>query len=146
MNILSENSRIIELNRKRAGVSYNNLKEYLNMDSIDKTSKNKMKSYCRKLPVLIKTNGLLAALSFLKGKSKVKKEDGKEGKNEYFYIYSWIESWLNSMEYISEGEIDNDKNIIEKIINANSTNYSIYTKEAIEISIWYKRHVEAMIK
>ncbi|AKA67811.1 type III-B CRISPR module-associated protein Cmr5 [Clostridium scatologenes] len=138
---MSENSKIININRLRAGISYNNLKDYLNMDNINEINRNKVKSYCRKLPVLIKTNGLLSALSFIKG--KVKKENEKE-KNEYFYIYSWIESWLNYIEYTDKSNLHND--IIEKIINANSASYRIYTKEAIEISVWYKRHAEAMIK
>ena len=139
---MSQNSSIIDLNRKRAGMSYVNLMDYLNQinnktnnNEEKNSSRKKMKSYCRNLPVLIKTNGLLNALCFIKGKSKIEKE-----KNEYSYIYDWINTWFHEIGYY-----DDQKDIIEKLLDLKNSEYYIYTKEAIEISNWYKRNAEAMI-
>lgn len=129
---MDNNSIIVDLNRKRAGVSYLNLKSYLDEDR-DKDEK-KMKSYCRKLPILIKTNGLIDTLCFIKGK-------GKKEKNEYSYIYEWIQNWFEEMEYCNC-----EKDIIEKLLELNNNQYYIYTIEAMEISNWYKKNAEAMIE
>lgn len=128
-------SRILDLNRNRASISYSNIKEFLDNNKDDDNIKKKMKSYCRKLPVLIKTNGLLATILFIKNKS-----NSDEKKNAYSYIYSWIDSWFN------EFKEDKSKNLIETIIDLDAYKYSLYTKELIELSIWYRRHVDAMIK
>lgn len=133
---MTEESKIIDLNRKRAGLSYINLVEFLNNPDITEESKKKMRGYCRKLPVLIKTNGLLKTLTFIKGKCK----DEEYKRNEYDYIYTWLLDWIKTLD-----DNKDEKNIFDKLINMENEKYSIYTKEVIEISLWYKRHAEAMI-
>lgn len=134
---MSQNSKIIDLNRKRAGESYINFNSYLSND-ITKENKKKMRSYCRKLPVLIKTNGLLTTLSFIKAKTN--------DENEYSYIFSWLKSWLNGLNNDNKEKNEEKEDIIKKLTEMDNYKYMIYTKEAIEISIWYKRHAEAMIE
>lgn len=128
------NSIIVDLNRKRAGVSYLNLKNYLGEDR--EKDEKKMKSYCRKLPILIKTNGLVDTLCFIKGKGK-----NKEKKNEYSYIFDWITDWFKEIGYCSD-----KKDIIEQLVELNNNQYYIYTMEAMEISSWYKKNAESMIE
>lgn len=140
---MNKNSIIVDLNRKRAGISYINIKDYLNNieekfknnENKLKDSRNKMKSYCRRLPVLIRTNGLLNALCFIKGKIK---DDGS--KSEYSYLYNWINSWFNEIDYCDR------QDIVDQILSLSNSEYYIYTKEAIEIANWYKINAEAMIK
>lgn len=128
---MDNKSRIIDLNRKRAITSYINLKRFLKDCNINDNNKKRMRSCCRKLPLLIKNNGLLNTLNFIKEKDN--------GKNEFSYLYSWIEDWLNRIED------DHGGDIIKKLVTLDNNGYYIYTKEAIQISIWYKRHAESMI-
>lgn len=119
------NNRIIDLNRKRASISYTNIASIE-----DENERNNTCGLCRKIPTLIKVNGFLNTLCFIKGKKD----------NEYKKIYNWIKEWFVEIGYCEEND-----SLIKVLMECENKEYYLFTKEAIEILIWYKRNAEAMI-
>lgn len=127
-------SIIIDINRDRAMQSYLNIESFKKSET--KENQEKMKSYCRKLPSMLKVNGLIETLVYLKSKSK-----GKEGEKT---IYGVLEEWLEECLKMTFKELESDK-LVLKIAAADLKNYRNYTEELMNISIWYKRHAEALL-
>lgn len=127
-------SKLIDINRKRAIHSYIDIENFQNEKT--KESQEKMRSYCRKLPAMIKANGLIDTLSYIKSKSQ--KKDGT--KTEYGELYNWINLWMG----IAFDELK-DKDLIKEIAMTGSGEYRIYTDELLNISLWYKRNAEGIL-
>ena len=127
-------SIIIDINRDRAMQSYLNIESFKKSET--KENQEKMKSYCRKLPSMLKVNGLIETLVYLKSKSK-----GKEGEKT---IYGVLEEWLEECLKMTFKELESDI-LVLKIAAADLKNYRNYTEELMNISIWYKRHAEALL-
>ena len=125
---------------------------------------DKYKSYVKKIPMMILTNGLGATFAFVY--SKQKKEDkhkqkaGVEGnpKNGYDLIYKQVDEWLqknyksgqcnkNSECYKEEkkekcAEID----LVKWIICLDSSEYRAVTNEVLALFGWLKRFADGMIE
>lgn len=129
-------SRIIDINRDRAMQSYLNIEAFKKSET--KENQQKMKSYCRKIPNMIRVHGLLETLVYLKSKSNDK--DG--AKTLYFVIKTWIEDSIIKTFNIELGRED----IIYKLVEADVKSYRNYTEEALSIAIWYKRHSESLFQ
>lgn len=142
------NSLVIDINRERARLAYVRLQEYLELMNTTKDNKenkvldsNKMKSYCRKLPVMIKTSGLISTLSFIRGKSKLKGKEGEaKDKNEYDFLYPWL------IERLSHIDILDEPDIVLSLLKADIKTNRLCTKEILEYAIWLKKQAEAMIE
>lgn len=94
------------------------------------------KSYTRKLPMLIKTNGLGAALAFIKAK-------GKAG-SAYELLYAQIRLYLK--EYDDLELFQNDKeDLVNIIINLPSNEYRFITTSLLAFLGWLKRFAEGLI-
>lgn len=104
--------------------------------------KKEYKSYVKKMPALIQTNGLGAALafSFAKGsKSGTIQENSAWG-----VIYAQIEEWLLKDE---KHLIDFQKNgLMKALTNAQSPTYRAVTIEILAFLSWVKRFAEALIE
>jgi|SRR6056297_1487360 len=99
----------------------------------DKNVSKEYKNYVKKIPMLIKTNGLAATLAFL----KVKEDKSKE----YEFIYNSLKKWLEKV-------FNNDKeyeNLIENVMNMESNEYRIFTKETLSLFKWWRRFAESEI-
>lgn len=132
-----KNSRMIDINRMRALTSYSNIEEF-KKDANEKSIK-KMRGYCRKLPAMIQTNGLIEMLVFIKG--KISKNDiDKSKKNEYEYIYEWIESWMKAEE-----ENNENYDLLSVLMKAEDSDYRKSTDEVMNILLWYKRNAEGIL-
>ncbi len=96
------------------------------------------RSYVRRIPTMILTNGLGQALAFVKAKSK-------EG-NAYELIYSQLTEYLrsNSTARIKMPEDKND--LVGWVISCDSTEYHYITQEILAFLNWLKRFAEGMIE
>lgn len=123
--------------------------------------KKNYKSYVRKLPALIKANGLAGAIAFV-----FSKKDNDKSKSDYAYklIYEQSQSWL--MEKSSLGkllfkngydqtvknhvqpeanQVQDDKRFIENIINLDIESYRLATTELLALYKWMARFAEGML-
>ena len=102
------------------------------------------KSYVKRLPELIKTNGLGAALAFVFSK---RQKDPKKPKNAYDLIYRQIGEWLSKEDnkHLWSGCNSNNE-LIEKIISCNSSSYRALTIEVLAFLNWLRRFAEGLIE
>ena len=102
--------------------------------------KKKYKTAAKKLPVLIKTNGLGQTLAFVK--SKGEKEQKKE-KNGYDKLYDQIGNWLQTEDakrLVPQGEL------VEQVIQLQSPAYRQVTVETLALLNWIRRFVDGLMK
>ena len=94
--------------------------------------KKKYKTAAKKLPVLIKTNGLGQSLAFSK-----KRNDG------YDKLYEQIGNWLQTEDakrLIPKGEL------VEQVIRLQSPAYRQVTVETLALLNWIRRFVDGLMK
>ena len=95
------------------------------------------KSYVKKMPVMIKTNGLGQTMAFIKSKSKDKG-------NAYGMIYEQLGKWLRECpNSVIQGEGDE---IVKSIINLDSKEYRVATAETLSLLNWLRRFADGMIE
>lgn len=101
------------------------------------------KSYVKKIPMLIKTNGLGATLAFIFSKSTESSGEKINKKKTYGLIYSQIEDWLKKDEkrLIEFGE----GKIAEEVTNIPSGQYRAITIEILAFFNWLRRFSDALI-
>ena len=92
-------------------------------------SPKEYKSYVKKIPSLIQTNGLAATFAFMYSK-----------KGTYEVIYKQVEKWLKERDFDINGEF------IKWIITQNSPEYRRVTNEVMGIFVWLRRFAEGMIE
>jgi len=109
------------------------------------------KSYVKKLPSMIISNGLGQTIAFVFSKRKKEKDNKKPGteqnpKNAYDLIYKQLTDYLKS-ESTARINMSQDKNeLIEWVISLSSTEYRYVTEEILAFLKWLKRFAEGMIE
>ncbi|GBE54825.1 CRISPR system Cmr subunit Cmr5 [archaeon BMS3Bbin15] len=100
------------------------------------------KSYVKKIPMLIKTNGLGATFAFIKSKST---SDKKKAGYAYQLIYNQTKDWLknDNKRLLNIGK---DDDLVEKIISLDSVEYRTVTIEVLAFFNWLKRFAEGLIE
>jgi len=96
---------------------------------------NEYKSYVKKIPTMIQTNGLSATLAFMYSKGKT-----------YKIIYDQIEEWLKERGFKIIDKDNNKIELVKWIINLNSSEYKYVTNEAMALFLWLRRFAEGMIE
>lgn len=98
------------------------------------------KAYTRKIPMLIKTNGLGAALAFIKAKGK------DDSSTPYGLLYEQIGNWLQKSE-ITKGLMKAHPNmdLVKIVIQQDSYHYRILTIEVLALMGWMSRFAEGLI-
>lgn len=104
--------------------------------------KKEYKSYVKKIPMLIKTNGLGATFAFVKSKSKV--DTNKTG-YAYKVIYDHTAQWLREDKKNLLGLKQND-DLVEKLISLKSPEYRTATIEILAFFKWLSRFADGMIE
>lgn len=97
----------------------------------DNKLKKEYKSAAKKLPVLIKTNGLGQSLAFIK-----RRNDG------YDKLYEQIGKWLQSedaKQLVQQGEL------VEQVIQLESPDYRQVTVETLALLNWIRRFVDGLM-
>lgn len=99
-----------------------------------KVKDSEYKSYVKKIPMLIKTNGLGSTFAFVNAK----------GGAAYNLIYEQTKDWLIAD---NKGLIDlsNNSDLVQKIISLDSASYRAVTVEVLAFFTWLRRFADGLI-
>lgn len=114
----------------RAKFAYDSVNQVVQNANVDK--KKKYKSGAKKLPVLIKTNGLAQALAFINNR-----DDGN------VELYNTIRDWLSQKQLI---ELDINIDLVAIVIDKPSNEYRRITTETLALLNWVRRFVDGLMK
>jgi CRISPR-associated protein Cmr5 len=109
-------------------------------NKIKSDMKDKFKSHVKSFPMLVKTNGLGAAIAFLF--SKGDKEQGV-----YKLVAESIVDWLKKDEkykFYGLSRLDNLKSLTNDITKLNSSHYRALTNEVLAYFTWLRRFAEGL--
>lgn len=128
----------------RAQFAYNHIVEFKNHHS-SSDEQGELKSYSKKIPTYIQTNGLLATMAFVK-----KKAAGKKGQAAYTCIYDMISEWFrekvaeNCSLYKTNSNIINI-DFISVLANEelSMSDYKYIEQEIIRLFTWVRRFAES---
>ena len=112
-------------------------------ESGKKLNKSKeYKSYVKKMPMLIKTNGLGAAVAFAFAKGS---KNGQPDKNNpWGLLYTQIEDWLKEdFKQLIQFE---PTRLAQQLTQENSSIYRAVTIEVTALLSWIKRFAEGLIE
>ena len=90
------------------------------------------KSYVKKIPMLIKTNGLGATVAFMKSKG-----------GTYDTIYNQLAEWFRKEENPIKFEV---KDLAKDVCEMDSQQYRAITKETLAFFNWLRRFAEGLIE
>ena len=120
---------IKDLEKQRAEFAYDCVEEVVNEYGKDSKTANEYKSYVKKIPTLIQTNGLSATFAFMYSKKKT-----------YEVIYKQVQTWLE------ERDFKINKELVKWIISQPSSEYRHITYEVMALFMWLRRFAEGMIE
>ena len=106
------------------------------------------KAYAKKIPMLVKSNGLGATFAFIFSKKK-----NETDKKDYAYwtIYEQTDKWLrvekaSMFPFIPKKDNDGkDIELADALILLDSTQYRAITNEVISFFTWLRRFAEGLI-
>ncbi|NJO01067.1 MAG: type III-B CRISPR module-associated protein Cmr5 [Bacteroidia bacterium] len=134
---MAKQTQRTQLEQGRAAFAYQCAEDGAKLDK-----KKEYKSYVKKMPMLIKTNGLGAALAFAFSKGA---KAGRPTTNQpWGLIYTQIEAWLNKdqKELIS---FDNYQ-LAKALTETDSYTYRAVTVEVMALLSWLRRFADALIE
>lgn len=103
---------------------------YKCVDNVNKTNaKKNYKSYVKKIPMMVLTNGLGATFAFVYSKKK----DG----NAWELVYNQTKEWL---------KVPQNDELVKWIIDQDSQSYRAVTNEVLALFNWLKRFADGMIE
>jgi CRISPR-associated protein Cmr5 len=107
-------------------------------EKLDK--KKEYKAYVKKMPMLIKTNGLGAVVAFAFAKGS--KGGSVQEKDPWGLLYKQLEEWLRTNHHLKM-----DQNQLAKALtSSDSASYRATTMEVLALLNWMKRFVDALIE
>jgi len=105
------------------------------------------KQYVKKIPMMIKTNGLGSAFAYIFSKSEWKKENGQEKpKNAYAQIYEHTYRWLKQNNKLGIFKPNENEDLVAKVINLESQQYRALTNEVLAFFNWLRRFADGLIE
>lgn len=123
---------IKDIEKERAIKAYEKVENAISQ--LDVKSRKEYKAYCKKVPSLIQTNGLSATFAFMFSKRT----------GTYVFIYNQADEWLKE-RYKNDININNDKELMERLIALNSIKYRKVTIEVLALFSWLRRFAEGRI-
>jgi len=124
------------IEQRRAAFVYNKVEEALQMlDGASSSDAGKYKSYIKRIPMLVKNNGLGAALAFVKSKSIKDRV--------YGLIYEQLGACLHQYD---QNVFSKEDDLVKKVITLSSAEYRAVTIEVLAIYNWGRRFVEGKIE
>ncbi len=127
-------SEIREIEQGRASQAFECISSH---ESDNNKTLREYKAYIKKLPMLIKVNGLGPALAFVYSK--------KQKADAYKWLYNDIKSWLKESPYLYYISEKLNGELIDDITNLNSQEYRAVTKEVLAFLNWLKRFADGKI-
>ncbi|MCS7213889.1 MAG: type III-B CRISPR module-associated protein Cmr5 [Candidatus Calescibacterium sp.] len=135
---MSDNLNLItKLEKGRAEFAYRCVEQAIqNLPEIKK--QKEYRSYVRKIPQMIISNGLGQTLAFVFAK--------KKNGNAYDLIYRQLTDYLKSDAVVWKKMPDDKNELIKWIISLKSYDYRHVTEEILAFLNWLKRFAEGMIE
>lgn len=99
------------------------------------------KSYVKKLPTLIKNNGLGATFGFMLSKHK---NEGKIWMQIGEDIYNWLKE--APIKVFNFSQVSNFEKLTGETVKLDSTSYRTLTSEVLAFLIWLKRFSDGLIE
>jgi CRISPR-associated protein Cmr5 len=127
---------INKLERGRAEFAYKCVSEAIN--TLEGKKKKEYRSYTRKIPTMILTNGLGQTLAFIVAK--------RENGNAYDLIYKQLTEYMKSESTVRIQMPKNKEDLLEWVIFCDSQKYRYITEELLAFLNWLKRLAEGMIE
>ncbi len=127
---------INKLEKGRAEFAYKCAKNAL--EKLDTKRQKEYRSYTRRIPTMILTNGLGQALAFVKAKS--------ESGNAYQLIYNQLTQYLKSDSTTRVMMPPQSNDLVEWVISCDSMMYRYIAEEVLAFLSWIKRFAEGMIE
>jgi len=103
--------------------------------------KKEYKAYVRKIPTLIKTNGLGETFAFVKAKKVKRAEETDKPGYAYYLIYDQTSQLLKESGFLKQ-----EKDLVEWIISLDSPTYRAVTNEVLSLFKWLSRFSEGLIE
>ncbi len=134
------------IEQQRSGAAYQMVTAIPNEAKL----REKYKSRAKNLPSLVRTNGLLQALSFLMSKSdNPKSDESKSCKLIAGHVQKWIQTsvkngWLPKPT--DEKLVSTSSGIIQWLTQVDVETYLTVTNEVLNFSPWLKRFAEGLIQ
>lgn len=127
------------LEQKRANFAYDKANEAKN--DLGEKAKD-YKSYVKKMPMYIKTNGLAAALAFAFSKGF---KNGEPQKNKawgclYLQIREWLKDYAEHLIDIKE-----EDRLMDCLKKVSSSEYRAISIEVLGLLMWLKRFADGLI-
>jgi len=144
---MASNERLLDLEKERAKFAFDCAREGKEIIDGIKIDENYYKdknylSYVKKIPMMVKVNGLGPTYAFMYSKGKIDVTNKKE-LNAYALIYNQTDKWLIRSSLISYKS--EEKSLIETIISWPSSKYRVVSIEVISFLNWVRRFAEGMI-
>lgn len=133
---MKEESIIDKLERGRAEFAYECVEEAIN--TLKPKTQKEYRSYIRKIPQMILSNGLGQTLAFVVSK--------KENGNAYDLIYTQLTKYLKGDSTVRIRMPAEKTNLLEWTISCDSKTYHYITQEILAFLNWLKRFAEGMIE
>ncbi len=121
--------KIKDLGRRRAMKAYQFVSEAT--EKLKGENLKKYKSYVKKLPMLIKTNGLASAIAFVHGKKE----------QAWSLLYKQVEDWAREQNPSLQGSP-----LVKTVIEVPTSQYMALTGEVLSLLEWMRRFADGMIE
>ena len=142
MNQLSHKNHI-EQGRSQAAYQFvEEAKRELGGGALDR-SRSEYKSYVRKMPMLIKTNGIGAAVAFAFAKGS--RNGLPERRSAWGLIYLQLGRWLQE-DQKNLLQLERPELLSKALVETDSATYRAVTVELLGLLGWMRRFVDALIE
>ncbi|WP_353686778.1 type III-B CRISPR module-associated protein Cmr5 [Thermodesulfovibrio sp. 3462-1] len=131
-------SFITKLEKGRAEFAYRCVEEAKQTFQGESKKQKEYKSYVKKIPSMVLSNGLGQTLAFVKAKSK------KE--NAYDLIYKQLTEYMKSNHTTRISMQQSEADLVKWVISCNSQDYRYITQEILAFLQWLKRFAEGLIE
>ncbi|HON72169.1 MAG TPA: type III-B CRISPR module-associated protein Cmr5 [bacterium] len=129
-------SVVNKLEKGRAECAYKCVEEAINR--LNNKEQKEYRSYSRKIPTMILTNGLGQTLAFIKSKS--------EKGNAYSLIYDQLTEYMKSDSTLKIQMPSGESDLVKWVISSDSVTYRYIEQEILAFLNWLKRFAEGLIE
>lgn len=148
----NELSTMRKLERGRAEFAYDCVRQAIEevfKGEDEKERRKEYRSYARKIPTMILTNGLGQALAFLKAKAGTDEEENEAEKGKsrvYRLLYEQITKYMKSETTLRISMPPEREDLLGWVISCDSVEYRYITQEILAFLTWLSRFAEGMIE
>ncbi len=123
----------------RANFAYEKVRNFYQQHQNNEKFRKEYRSYVKKIPMLIKTNGLGSAYAFVLS---------KRNSDAWGALYNQTKEWLSiePKQLIRERLQNNNNTLIDVLVSINSPLYRAVTVEVLTLFNWMRRFAEGLFE